>query len=75
MYSGEYIGGIFIGQILLKKDSLYNIENIVGENLEKNINTEKISEAYNKLPVYSYKKINSIANMVYYTGRYIIENI
>lgn len=75
IYSGDYIGSILIGQVLLDKDSTFEIDSIIDKNLEKDLRSLAMRDAYRKLSKYNYSKINSIANLVYYSGIYIVKNI
>lgn len=75
IYSGEYIGSILIGQVLLEKDSTFEIDSIIDKNIEKGLKSLGMKDAYKQLSKYNYSKINSIANLVYYSGIYIVKNI
>jgi ligand-binding sensor protein/AraC-like DNA-binding protein len=76
---GEYLGAILIGQAILMDNETFGIENILDKNMGKNIsntmNDKAIRESYEKLQKFSYSELNSIANIVYYTSFYIVENI
>jgi ligand-binding sensor protein/AraC-like DNA-binding protein len=72
---GEYIGAMLVGQALLVDNESFGIESILNENIGKNMNDKIIREAYEKLRRFSYNELNSIANLVYYSSFYVIENI
>lgn len=76
---GEYLGAILIGQAVLVANDTFGVESILDKNMGKNIgdnmSDKAVREAYEKLQKFSYSELNSIANMVYYTSFYIVENI
>jgi len=75
IYAGDYLGAILIGQALLDEDSTFDIDSILDENIGKKLKSFSVKKAYDKLSKYKFNKINSVANLVYYTGIYIVENI
>lgn len=71
---GQYLGSVMAGQVLTEDESKIELENIV--KIEKNfdgVEKEKLLEAYNKLPVVNFKRIQSVAQMMFHISNYIVE--
>ncbi|HBJ2622518.1 PocR ligand-binding domain-containing protein [Clostridium botulinum] len=74
---GQYLGSVMAGQVLVEDDSNVDLENIV--NTENNFDSlekeekEKLLEAYNKLPVVSFKRVQEVAQMMFHISNYIVE--
>lgn len=73
---GQYLGSVMAGQVLMSNDTI-DLENIVHikndfDDLEKS-EKEKLSNAYSKLPVVSFEKIQSVAQMMFHISNYIVE--
>ncbi len=74
---GQYLGSVMAGQVLVEDDSNGGLENIV--NTENNFDSlekeekEKLLEAYNKLPVVSFKRVQEVAQMMFHISNYIVE--
>lgn len=74
---GQYLGSVMAGQVLMESDSEIELENIVRvenkfEGLAKE-EKEKVQKAYNRLPVVSFKRIKSVAQMMFHISNYIVE--
>ncbi|WP_105176715.1 sensor histidine kinase [Clostridium cagae] len=74
---GQYLGSVMAGQVLMEDDKKVNLEKIV--NSENNFDSlkkeekEKLLEAYNKLPVVSFERIQAVAQMMFHISNYIVE--
>ncbi|NFR45104.1 histidine kinase [Clostridium botulinum] len=74
---GQYLGSVMAGRVLVEDDSNVDLENIV--NTENNFDSlekeekEKLLEAYNKLPVVSFKRVQEVAQMMFHISNYIVE--
>lgn len=73
---GQYLGSVMAGQVLMSNDTI-DLENIVHikndfDDLEKS-EKEKLSNAYSKLPVVSFEKIQAVAQMMFHISNYIVE--
>jgi len=77
--NGEYLGAILIGQAILLSNESYGVERILDKNMGKSIGDsmkdKSVRDAYDKLQKFYHEELNSIANMVYYSSFYIVENI
>lgn len=74
-YESELIGAFLVGQIILEDDKSFELEQILNENIGKNINAKKIEECYKSLKKMKYSELKSIANILYYTSVYIADCI
>lgn len=75
VYESELIGAFLVGQIILENDKSFELEQILNENIGKNINAKKIEENYKSLKRMKFSEIKSIANILYYTSVYISDCI
>lgn len=75
LYDGILIGAFLVGQVILDKDESFNIQQILNDNLGKNIDGEKLKETYNLLPRMTQEQIISLTNLISYTSSYITDCI
>ncbi|WP_300363630.1 PocR ligand-binding domain-containing protein [Fusobacterium sp.] len=75
LYDNEILGAFIVGQIILEDEENFNIQQIMNDNLGKNIDGYKLQENYKKLKKMSYSEIVSIANIVSYTASHITNSI
>lgn len=72
--NGQYLGALMAGQVLIKETNGLDLENIVPVeiNFDGSIEKEELERAYNKLPVVSFKKVESLAEMMSHISNYIV---
>lgn len=75
VYESELIGAFLVGQIILENDKSFELEQILNENIGKNIDAKKIAENYNSLKKMKYSEIKSVANILHYISIYISDSI
>lgn len=73
----QYLGAVMAGQILVKEDYDVELEEVVRvnkdfHNLEEKTKRE-LEQEYNKLPIVSFDKIKSIAQMMFHISNYIVQ--
>lgn len=74
---GQYLGAMMAGQILVDENDKFELEEIVKvdstfKNLDNRLKKELEIE-YSKLPILSFNKIKSIAQMMFHISNYIAE--
>lgn len=71
---GQYLGAVMVGQVLLENAEDYNLEEVLTKELEyDSMEKEKILEAYEKIPVLSFDKIQAVSEMMSHVSNYIVE--
>lgn len=75
LVGGVLIGAFLIGQVILEKDESFNIQQILNDNLGKNIDGEKLKETYKLLPRMTKEQIVSLTNLISYISTYISDSI
>lgn len=73
--NGQYLGALMAGQVLIEETKELDLENIVSveTNFDTSVEKEKLEKAYSKLPVVSFKKVESLAEMMSHISNYIVE--
>lgn len=73
--NGQYLGALMAGQVLIEETKELDLENIVSveTNFDTSLEKEKLEKAYSKLPVVSFKKVESLAEMMSHISNYIVE--
>lgn len=71
VYDGELIGAFLVGQVVLVEEKSFNIQQILNDNLGKNIDGEKLKETYKLLPRMTHSQLESLASIVSYISNYI----
>lgn len=73
----QYLGAVMAGQILVEDDESVELEEIVRIKKEFKSIDEKtrkdLEQEYEKLPTLSFKKIKSVAQMMFHISNYIVE--
>lgn len=74
---GQYLGAMMAGQILVDENDKFELEEIVKvDNTFKNLDNrlkKELEIEYSKLPILSFNKIKSIAQMMFHISNYIAE--
>ena len=73
--NGQYLGALMAGQVLIEENKELDLENIVSveTNFDTLVEKEKLEKAYSKLPVVSFEKVESLAEMMSHISNYIVE--
>lgn len=74
--NGYYLGSVMAGQVLTKEDQNIDLEDILVrkddfDNLEDD-EKQSLLSTYKKLPVVDFKKIESVAQMMFHISNYIV---
>ncbi len=68
---GQYIGALMAGQVLTEESKFLELERVVQSDTD--IKTgEELMEMYKKLPIIPFRKIQSIAKMMFHISNYIV---
>lgn len=72
--NGQYLGALMAGQVLIEDTKILDLENIVPVeiNFDGSMEKEELENAYNKLPVVSFNKVESLAEMMSHISNYIV---
>ena len=72
--NGQYVGALMAGQVLVEDTNTLYLENIVPVeiNFDGSVEKEELENAYNKLPLVSFKKVEALAEMMLHISNYIV---
>ncbi|NME35859.1 MULTISPECIES: PocR ligand-binding domain-containing protein [Fusobacterium] len=75
LYDNELLGAFIVGQIVLEDEKSFNIQQVMNDNLGKNVDGYKLGENYKQLKRMTFAEITSVANLLSYTSSYITQCI